>query len=125
MSEKPNPGVAELSLELHNFISQLVFKNDSDALSDRPFETIGYAFRFAFGLGFRSNTRKALTNPRKDIGVRGFRPEDFMTLVEDICIDEKKSLGAVISEYAEHGANEMRNHLSEGGSLLQLLNEST
>ena len=123
MTVKPKDGVAELSLNSHNFISTLVFKNDGDSVSDRPFETIGHAFRFAFGLGFRKDSRESLTNPRKDIGVRGFRPEDFRTLVEDLCVAESLSLGALISEYAEFGSKEMQKHLEAGGNILQLLDE--
>jgi hypothetical protein len=115
------PGVAELSIELHNFISSLVFNNNSQLDSDQPFETIGNAFRFAFALGFQSDSRVSLSSKRKDIGVRGFRPEEFRILIEDMAISEGLSLGAVISEYAESGAIQMKNHFDNGRSILQLL----
>jgi hypothetical protein len=124
LTDLVKPGVAELSIELHNFISSLVFSNNSQLDSDQPFETIGNAFRFAFALGFQSDSRVSLSSKRKDIGVRGFRPEEFRILIEDIAFSEGLSLGAVISEYAESGAIQMKKYFDNEKSILQLLDET-
>ena len=124
MTQKILPGVAELSIELHEFISSLVFKNDEKTNLERPFETIGYAFSFAFSLGYIKNGREKVRSPKKDISVRGFRPESFKILIETECNSESLSLGALISEYAEFGSKEMQKHLEAGGNILQLLDET-
>lgn len=123
LTELVKAGVAELSIELHNFISSLVFNNNNKLDSDQPFETIGNAFRFAFALGFQSDSRVSLSSKRKDIGVRGFRPEEFRILIEDMAFSEGLSLGAVISEYAESGAIQMKNFFDNGKDILRLLDE--
>ncbi len=114
-------GIAELSLESHNFISSLVYKNDENSTLDRPFETIGNAYRFAFSLGYSKGIREKLSVPKKDIGVRGFRPEEFKVLVVKECIEENLSLGALISEYAESGSKELSKCIGAGENILQLL----
>jgi hypothetical protein len=123
MTEEPKAGIAELSLELHTFISSLVSRNDENSTLDRPFETIGSAFRFAFSLGYSKGLREKINQPKKDIGVRGFRPEEFKILVEKECINEGLSLGGLISEYAEYGSKEMQKCLDSGNSILQFLEE--
>ena len=125
LTKQISAGMAELSLDLHGFISSLVYTKKENSNLDRPFDTIGDAFNYAFSLGYLKGGRIKVQSPKKDIGVRSFRPELFKILLEQECISDDMSIGALISEYAEYGATQIKTQLDSGGNILQLLNEST
>ena len=87
---------------------------------DRPFSSIVEVFRFAFSIGFlKEKSKKREGNP-VTVAPRFMSSTDYYDLLENIALDEKKSLGQIISDYAEGGV-ELMVKAKEKGNILSLL----
>jgi hypothetical protein len=122
MSKKPGFGSVGLSEDSLNFIKGYVSGNASDVFQFTPFHTITSAFLFFFSLGYEINDirKEASTG---NIAPRGFPIESFEVLLMQEAIDNKKSIGALISGYAEGGIAYLKGKIENGGSLSSIFSD--
>lgn len=121
---KMNPeikiGSLAMSESSSEFVNSLVDSNNSEATEYRPFSSIVEGFRFAFTVGFLNGvSRKRVGNP-VTVAPRFFISRDYYDLLKEESINEKKSLGQLISDYAEGGVELMKTAKTES-SILELL----
>ena len=119
MTEKIGVGNLGLSIEMHGYLSNLI--NNAGPHTDNPFESIMEAFRFAFSLGFIREKAQKVKSPAQTVSARGFVAKDYEVLIGLECAEKGKTLGGLISEYAEAGCNIMLEHQAAGGLILDLL----
>jgi hypothetical protein len=111
-----NPEIKEGSLsvgeESHQFLEALVV---SDGFSEllQPFESIVEAFRYAFSLGFLNGQKGVREGAASTISPRQFISRDYYDLLEEEALSSSKSIGMLISEYAEGGIVLIRNLMPE------------
>ena len=122
MSKKPGFGSVGLSEDSLNFIKRYVAGNTSNVSQFTPFHTITSAFLFFFSLGYETNNirKEASTG---NIAPRGFPVESFEVLLIQDAIRRKKSIGAVVSGYAEGGIAFLRSKIESGESLSDLFSD--
>ena len=119
MNEKIGVGNLGLSIEMHGYLSDLI--NNAGPDNDNPFQSIMEAFRFAFSLGFINNKTQKVKSPAQTVSARGFVAKDYEVLIGLECAEKGKTLGGLISEYAEAGCRIMSEHQTAGGLILDLL----
>ncbi len=95
---------------------------DSEHSEDRPFTAIVEAFRFAFALGLSKGKRKSRGGEQMTVAPRQFTVADYIELVEDEARKGDDSLGAIISDYAEGGADMMHRYSKKNKSVLDMMN---
>ena len=88
---------------------------------DRPFTSIVEAFRFAFALGYSRNERSQKSGKNVTVSPRQFVVDDYLHLIYDEIKATGKSLGGIISEYAEGGCEVIRKKFSESKNISDLL----
>lgn len=99
-------GSVSISEDAHEFLANLV-ENEEGFLEDSPFTAIVEAFRFAFALGYSRKLREKKGGKSMTIAPRQFVVMDYYDLLEEEAREEGASLGALVSEYAEAGAQLM------------------
>ena len=99
-------GSVSISEDAHEFLANLV-ENEEGFLEDSPFTAIVEAFRFAFALGYSRNLREKKGGKTMTIAPRQFVVMDYYDLLEEEAREEDASLGGLVSEYAEAGAQLM------------------
>jgi len=121
-NEKIKSGSVGVSANVKQFFSGLVYQSDNPEV-DAPFESIVEAFRFAFALGHSLKITKKPTgkNSTANIAPRSFVVEHYSVILEADIDEEFNSLGALISAYAEAGAELMMKTQTDGKSILSLL----
>ena len=113
-------GSLSMSESSSEFVNSLVNVKEEDDMEYRPFSSIVEGFRFAFTIGFlRGVSKKREGNP-VTVAPRFFISRDYYDLLEEESISESKSLGQLISDYAEGGVSLMR-RAHEDGSILSLI----
>mgnify|MGYP000878168721 CR=1 FL=1 len=114
-------GVTEESLEFLRSVSIQRESGDETDSKDCPFDSIANAFKFAFSYGYSNDKRLKKKAPAGNIAPRAFNARDFEVILSDTCKEEKLSLGALASEYAEAGIEVMIECTKNGESLLNLI----
>jgi hypothetical protein len=89
--------------------------------NDQPFESIVEAFRFAFSLGYCKNTKKEKAGSHVTVAPRQFVVTDYLELLRSELASSKKSLGGLISEYAEGGCEIIENAQTSRIPVLSLI----
>ena len=113
-------GSVGISENSHSLLVSLVF-DESLANEDRPFTSIVEAFRFAFALGYSKEKKIERSGKKEGIAPRQFVVDNYLNLLFDELIQTNKSLGGLISEYAEGGCDIMQKHLSDSKSISELI----
>ena len=103
-----------------DFVNTLVDGGENEDLTCRPFKSIVEVFRFAFAVGFHHNVSIKREGPPVTVAPRFFISRDYYDLLEQEALRGDKSLGQLISDYAEGGIDMMRKALSES-SILNLI----
>ena len=120
MKEEVKKGSVGISEESHQLLVSLV--NHIEAPSeDQPFESIVEAFRFAFALGYSKNKKKEKTGTNVTVAPRQFVVTEYLELLRTELGSSKKSLGGLISEYAEGGCEIITNAQSSRIPVLYLI----
>ena len=99
-------GSLGISEDVHEFLAKKEMK-EGESLADAPFNSIVEAFRFAFALGYSRNLREKKGGKTMTIAPRQFVVMDYYDLLEEEAREEDASLGGLVSEYAEAGAQLM------------------
>ena len=102
MNEEIKKGSVGISERSHQLLVSLV-KQDGIFTYDQPFESIVEAFRFAFALGYSKNNKKDKMGTPVTVSPRQFVVTEYLELLREELHSSKKSLGGLISEYAEGG----------------------
>ena len=118
MEDEIKMGSLSITEESHLLLTGLLY-DDSLTHEDRPFTSIVEAFRFAFALGYSLDAREK--PGAVSVSPRQFIVSDYDVILRETCLDEGLSLGALCSEYAEGGCKVMRDHINDGGTVLELL----
>ena len=113
-------GSVGISKTSHALLVSLVY-NPDDVSEDRPFESIVEAFRFAFALGYSQGKSNEKTSRTVTVAPRQFVVTEYVEILRNELIDSKKSLGGLISEYAEGGCDLISDAKSSQISVLSLL----
>jgi hypothetical protein len=113
-------GSVGISQKSHDLLTSLVFDGYL-ANEDRPFTSIVEAFRFAFALGYNKKQKIESSGKKEGIAPRQFVVDNYLNLLLDELIQTNKSLGGLISEYAEGGCDIMQKHLSDSKSISELI----
>ena len=121
-NEELKTGSLAVSSEMHTYLTSLVQTKDSEYSEDRPFTSIVEAFRFAFALGLSKGKRKSREGEQMTVAPRQFTVADYIELVEDEARKGDDSLGAIISDYAEGGADMMYRYSKKNKSILDMMN---
>lgn len=106
MSDKQEikKGSLALSKKSHAILSNLVY-DESNPSENKPFTSIVEGFRFAFALGYNNNQLNHNAKKTETISPRQFVVEDYYHLLLSEISTSGKSLGGLISEYAEGGCD--------------------
>jgi hypothetical protein len=115
--KKGSVGISEAS---HKLLVSIVHNQDY-ILEDRPFESIVEAFRFAFALGYSQGKSNDQTRRTVTVAPRQFVVTEYLELLRNEIKDKNKSLGGMISEYAEGGCDLISDAKSSQISILRLL----
>ena len=115
--KKGSVGISEAS---HKLLVSLVY-NPENVSDDRPFESIVEAFRFAFALGYSQSKSNVKTSRTVTVAPRQFVVTEYLELLRNELKNKKKSLGGLISEYAEGGCDLISDAQSSQISILSLL----
>ena len=118
--EEIKKGSVGISKSSHELLVSLVFNEDSLS-EDRPFESIVEAFRFAFAVGYQKNKSNGDTSRTVTVAPRQFVVTDYLELLRSEINNSNKSLGGLISEYAEGGCEILLQAQSSQVSILSLL----
>jgi hypothetical protein len=102
MTEDIKKGSVGISENSHALLVSLV-NNVENQSNDQPFESIVEAFRFAFSLGFAKQRKKEKSGSHVTVAPRQFVVTEYLELLRFELSTSKKSLGGLISEYAEGG----------------------
>jgi len=113
-------GSVGISEESHKLLVSLV-QNEDLPDEDRPFTSIVEAFRFAFALGFSKKQKIERSGKKEGIAPRQFVVDNYLNLLLDELIQTNKSLGGLISEYAEGGCDIMEKHSFDSKSISELI----
>ena len=113
-------GSVSISSDGHSLFTRLV-ADEGKEIEDRPFTSIVEVFRFAFALGYAKGLRRKKSGPSEGIAPRQFVVSDYRVILEEICLEEGISLGALSSEYAEAGFIEIKKTLDSGGTVMDLI----
>lgn len=113
-------GSIGVSKSSHIELKKLVF-DDNKPNEDRPFQSLVEAFRFAFALGYKNNHFVEGSKKTETISPRQFIVADYKYLLYDELIINSKSLGGLISEYAEGGCSLISKHLEENKDINALI----
>ena len=113
-------GSVGISKASHALLVSLVYNSD-DVSEDRPFESIVEAFRFAFALGYSQGKSNDKTGRTVTVAPRQFVVTEYVEILRNELIDSKKSLGGLISEYAEGGCDLISDAKSSQISVLTLI----
>ena len=116
-------GSVSVPEDSHEMLTNLDYDKNKPE-EDRPFSAIVEAFRFAFALGYTSDQRGKRVGPPVTIAPRQFVVSEYEVLFREICIEEKISLGALCSDFAQGGCEIIKSHLDSGGTVLELLERS-
>lgn len=110
-------GISEAS---HKLLVSLV-QNEDLPDEDRPFTSIVEAFRFAFALGYSKNEKSQKSGKNVTVAPRQFVVDDYLHLIYDELKSTGKSLGGIISEYAEGGCKIIEEKISVNKNISDLL----
>jgi len=113
-------GSLSVSLTAHEFLTSIV-KKDEEVMEDRPFTTIVDAFKFAFSIGLINENHLTFEGESMTIATRQFSAAEYIDIFREKIESTGKSLGGLISGYAEGGIAIMMKHASEGNTLLSML----
>ena len=113
-------GSVGISEESHKLLVSLV-QNEDLPDEDRPFTSIVEAFRFAFALGYSKNAKRQKSGKNVTVAPRQFVVDDYLHLIYDEISTTGKSLGGIISEYAEGGCEVIKEKISESKNISDLL----
>ena len=122
MNEEIGLGSVGISEENHIFLSNLVQDSGSDIIHNKPFTAIVEAFRFAFAVGYANNEKKIKKGSKVTIAPRQFIVNDYRDILEEEARDSKTTLGNIISQYAEAGADILSEKV-DSGQLISILFE--
>jgi hypothetical protein len=116
-----NPEIKEGSLsvgeESHQYLESLVLSSAESEICT-PFESIVEAFRYAFSLGLLHGEKKERIGTNSTISPRQFISRDYYDLLEDEALETGKSIGILISEYAEGGIHILKKQNNNGGTAI-------
>jgi hypothetical protein len=113
-------GSVGISGNSHSLLVSLVF-DESLSNEDRPFTSIVEAFRFAFALGYTNNLKSEKSGKNVTVAPRQFIVNDYLHLLSEEISQTNKSLGGLISEYAEGGCKLIFEHIEKNNSLYELI----
>lgn len=123
MSEKMKLGSIGLSEESLEFVRGYVDdKENSESMRFKPFDTIISAFTFFFSLGHEMGYRRTEAS-KGNVAPRGYNIESFLELISEEVRAENKSMGAVISSYAEGGIAYTKERFADGKNLQHVFSE--
>ena len=123
MSEKMRLGSVGLSEESLEFVRGYVNdKEYSENMNFKPFDTIISAFTFFFSLGYEMGYRRTEAS-KGNVAPRGYNIESFLELISEEVRTENKSMGAIISSYAEGGIAYTKERLNSGKNLQSVFSE--
>jgi len=122
MNDEVGLGSVGISEENHIFLSNLVQDSEGDITENKPFTSIVEAFRFAFTIGYANNKKKNKKGPGKTIAPRQFIVNDYRDILEEEAREEKTTLGHIVSQYAEAGADILAEKI-DSGQLISILFE--
>jgi hypothetical protein len=114
-------GSLSVSLTAHEFLTSIV-KKDEEVMEDRPFTTIVDAFKFAFSIGLINEKYLTFEGETMTIATRQFSTAEYIDVFKEKIESTGKSLGGLISGYAEGGISIMMKHTTDGDTLLSMLN---
>jgi hypothetical protein len=114
------PGSIGVSKESHTLLKRLVYDGNKPS-EDRPFQSLVDAFRFAFALGYKNNHQIDDSKKTESISARQFIVGEYKYLLYDELIIKNKSIGGLISEYAEGGCFLISKHLEENQDINALI----
>jgi len=122
MAKKPKLIIGSVSVSegAHNFLTSLVYSKDEPSV-DAPFTAIVEAFRFAFALGYSMNLKKKAVGVTKTVAPRQFVVTEYQDILENDIDKNYSSLGALVSGYAEAGAEIMLETKQNGKNVLSLI----
>ena len=112
-------GSVGISEESHRLLVSLVFDEEFPN-EDRPFNSIVEAFRFAFALGYSKSVKKEKVGKNVTVAPRQFVVDNYLHLIYDEVVSTGRSLGGLISEYAEGGCTLMLEHIASGKHVFDL-----
>ena len=119
MNSEIKIGSLSMSEASHGFVNSIV-STEGMADEDRPFSSIVEGFRFAFSGGYVNNKSKKREGVPVTVAPRFFISRDYYDLLEDEASNENKSLGQLISDFAEGGI-ELMVQAKKRGNVLDLL----
>lgn len=120
MTSEIKIGSLAMSQSSAEFVNTLVDGGEDEDSTCKPFKSIVEAFRFAFAVGFHHNVSIKREGPPVTVAPRFFISRDYYDLLEQEAVQDNKSLGQLISDYAEGGIDMMRKAQSES-SILDLI----
>ena len=120
MTSEIKIGSLAMSQSSADFVNTLVDGGGEEDLVCKPFKSIVEVFRFAFTVGFHYNVSIKREGPPVTVAPRFFISRDYYDLLEQEAVRDNKSLGQLISDYAEGGIDMMRKAQSES-SILDLI----
>jgi len=120
MTEEIKKGSVGISETSHQLLTSLVYEELS-VEDDRPFLSIVEAFRFAFAYAYSQNITTQKSGKSVTVAPRQFVVDDYLELLRDEALASGKSLGGLISEYAEAGCQKMDEIRTNGKSILSLM----
>ena len=120
MTEEIKRGSVGISETSHQLLTSLVYDANS-VEGDRPFLSIVEAFRFAFAYAYSQNITTQKSGKNVTVAPRQFVVDDYLELLRDEVLASGKSLGGLISEYAEAGCQKMDEVRTNGKSILSLM----
>jgi len=97
-------GSLALSKESHKLLTELVYNKD-EPFKNKPFTSIVEGFRFAFALGLSKSKLNDSVRKTETISARQFVVDDYYHLLIFELSSSNKSLGGLISDYAEAGCD--------------------
>lgn len=115
-------GSLAMSKPSADFVNTLVDGDDDTDLVCKPFQSIVEVFRFAFSVGFHHNYSIKREGTPVTVAPRFFVSKDYYDILQQKAIQENKSLGQLISDYAEGGIALMKKAQSES-SILNLIDQ--
>tara|TARA_B110000438_G_C15467037_1_gene501440 strand:+ start:139 stop:507 length:369 start_codon:yes stop_codon:yes gene_type:complete len=122
MNEEVGLGSFGISQENHVFLSNLVEVSGGEITENKPFTSIVEAYRFAFAIGYTNNQKKVKKGSGKTIAPRQFIVNDYRDILESEARELNKTLGYIVTQYAEAGADILHAKI-ESGQLISTLFE--
>ncbi len=113
-------GTVSISEAAHKLLTSLVHSDNEPSL-DAPFTAIVEAFRFAFALGYSRNLKTKAVGVTKTVAPRQFVVTEYLDILENDIDKSYSSLGALVSGYAEAGAEIMLETKQSGKSVLSII----